>query len=240
MDKLTQLLEKANDTHKVELKIHHNAQVACLKSYNDDPTAARQKDLKAARDALEDVIARFWAIYFPDEDQFETVKEALAYLRGKGYKIASSKFYADCKSTKKHPAKVRRQPSGAFLKRDLLLYAKSLTYLGDPAAGLDQAQRRKLELETKKLEKQTALLDHELQVKRAQFIPREEAELNRAAALSIIEANVRNLHMTHAGRWITLAAGDPGVTQKVISAMGLALDDLFTRMSKTNEYQVNH
>jgi len=240
MDKLTQLLEKASDTHKVELKIHNNAQVSCLKAYNDDPTAARQKDLKSARDALEDVIARLWPTYFPDEEQADTVKEALAYLRGKGYKIASSKFYADCKSTKKHPAKVRRQPSGAFLKRDLLLYAKTLTYLGDPAAGLDQAQRRKLELETRKLEKQTALLDHDLQVKRGQFIPREEAELNRAAALSVIEANVRNLHLTHAGRWITLAAGDPAHTSKVIAAMGQALDDLFNRMAKTDEYQVSN
>jgi hypothetical protein len=240
MDKFQTLLEKATDADKVELKIHKNAQVACLKSYNDEPSAARQKDLKSARVALDELVNRLWGAYFPEDDAFETVKEALAYLRAKGYKIAPSKFYADLKPKGKRPPLVPRQKDGAFLKRDLLLYAKSLTYMGDPAAGLDQAQRRKLELETRKLEKQTQLLTHELKVKEAKFIPREEAELNRAAALSIIEANVKNLHMTHAGRWIALADGDPATTAKVISAMGLAFADLFTQMSKTNEYKVNH
>jgi len=219
MDKLTQLLEKATDTDRVELKIHHNAQVACLKAYNDDPTALRQRDLKSARDALEDVINRLWPVYFPDEDRVETVKEAIAWLRAKGYKIANSKFYQDCKGTKKTPAKCRRQVDGSFLVRDLYLYAKSLTYLGDPAAGLDQAHRRKLELETRKLEKQTALLDHDLKVKQGAFVPREEADMMRAALVSILEANVKNMLMTHAGRWIAWVGGDPQKTSDFINAM---------------------
>jgi len=235
MDKFTALLEKATDADKVELKIHKNAQVACLKSYNDEPSAARQKDLKSARVALDELINRLWGAYFPEDDAFETVKEALAYLRAKGYKIAPSKFYADLKPKGKRPPLVPRQKDGAFLKRDLLLYAKSLTYMGDPAAGLDQAQRRKLELETRKLEKQTQLLTHELKVKEAKFIPREEAELNSAAAISVLEANVRNLHLTRAGDWITLAKGDPAQTARLIEAMGRGMDDLFHALSKTED-----
>jgi len=238
MDKLKTLLETASDADKVELKIHHNATVSCLKSYNDEPTAAKQRDLSSARAALDEVVSRLWGVYFPEEERLETVKEALAFLVGKGFKVKNSKFYADCKGTIKTPAKVGRQKDGSFLKRDLLLYAKTLPYLGDPAAGLDQAQRRKLDLETRKIEKQTELLEHELSVKQGKFVPREEAELARAAAISIIEANIRNLHLTNAGDWISIVEGAPAAASRLIDAMGQALDDLFNRLSKMDEFQV--
>jgi len=231
-DKLQRLIETATDADKVELKILHNASVACLKAYNDEPTAAKKKDLDAARTGLDAAIARMWPVYFPEEDRFENAKEAIAYLLGKGYKIAKSKFYKD------RGKKFNVNIDGSINKRELLLYAKTLKYLGDPAAGLDKIQRKKVELETEKLAKQTELLDYALKVKEGAYIAREEAEMGRAAAISIIEANIRNMHLSLAAEWIDLAGGDPLATPRLIDAMGGALDDLFNRLVKMEEFVV--
>jgi len=239
MTKLETLLEKASDADKVELKIHHNAQVACLKAYNEEPTAAKQKDLNAARAGLQETINRLWAVYFPEDDRVENVKEALAFLRNKGFKIAKTKFYKDMKPNGRNPPVIACQRDGSFLVRDLLLYAKSLPYLGDPAAGLDQAHRRKLELETRKLEKQTELLEHDLKVKQKEFIHREDAELQRAASISVVEANIRNMHLTLAGEWVALVEGREAHTSRLIDAMGQALDDVFNAMAKSGEISIN-
>lgn len=231
--KLDQLLETATDTDKVELKILHNASVSCLKSYNEEPTAAKKKDWDMARAGLDDAITRMWPVYFPDEDKFETAKEALAYLKNKGYKIAKSKFYAD------RGKKLQDQKDGSILKRDLLLYAKSLKYLGDPAAGLDQAQRKKLQLETEKLSKQTALLDHDLKVKQGAYVERAEAEMARAATISIIEATNKNMYSSHAAEWVALVKGDQSMVGAFIDAINQVHDDVYNQLARLEEFTVS-
>jgi hypothetical protein len=232
-DRLTRLLEIAGDTDKVELKICHNATVSCLKAYNDDPTAARKRDLDAARAGLAEAIDRMWPIYHPEAERFPNVLAVVAYLKSQGFKIAKSKIYKDRKDHQ-----IRVQPDGSVLKKDADAYAKTLKLLGDPLKGLEEAQRKKLELETLKLEKQTQILTHELKVKEGLFVPRDEADLARAAALSVIEANVRNLHLTCAGDWIGIVSGDPASTAPLIDAMGQQLDDLFNRLSQAGEFQL--
>jgi hypothetical protein len=239
-DKLTQLLEIASDADKVELKIRSNAKVACLKAVADEPTAANQKNLNAAEANLISTIERLWGAYFPDEEKFDKIADAHIYLINKGYKISPSKFYEACNGSKSKKLKpvVPRQKDGSILKRDLLLYAKSLKYLGDPAAGLDQAQKRKLALEAEKLERQNALLEWDLRIKEGAYISRADAEMARAAAISIIEANIRNLHLTLSGEWIRLVEGNPDHTPRLIDAMGDALNDLFNRLARMEEFTV--
>jgi len=231
-DRITQLLETATDADKVELKILHNASISCLKAYNEEPTAAKKKDLDAARAGLDDAMARMWPVYFPDEESFDNAKEAIIWLKGQGYKIAKSKFYKD------RGKKVKVQVDGSIYKRDLVLYAKTLKYLGDPAEGMTQAQLKKTKLETNKLEIQTKREELKYQQELGELISRSESDMGKAALISILEANFRNMFLTKAGDWIVAAGGDPAETARLIDVMGTDLDDLFNVLARLDEFVV--
>jgi hypothetical protein len=238
MDKFTTLLEKATDADKVELKIHKNALVACLKSYNDEYSVARGKDLKMAREGLKDLIETLWPKYSPpekvpviQEDSFATRKDALDYLEAEKFKIKKSKFYGDCKpkTNKKgdviRPALVRMQQDGTITKNDLIFYAQSLDLKNDPTEEAGKRHIQKLEGEIRRINLQNALLQMEKDVKEGKVILREEAELSRANAEISIFSALNNTVSTKTPDWIELVDGDQAKTPLLIAAFIDILDD---------------
>jgi len=232
-DKFDKLLEIASDADKAELKILHNASVSCLKAYNAEPTAAKKRDLDAAREGLEEVFDRLWPVYFPDAERFKNLLEAMKYLKGLGYKIGKSKIYKDAQDKQ-----IRVQADGCVLKKDADAYAKTLRLLGDPLKGLEASQVRKAELENAKLEQQIANLKFELAIKEGAYVPRQEADMARCGVISIIKTNTLNLFQTMTGDWIALSEGNPARIPRVIDAMTGDFLDLLDRLAKVDEFQL--
>jgi len=67
-DQVKQLLEVCSQAEGAELKVLHNAQIKCLRSYQDDPTFQRKKDWDAAKAGLDECVNRLWYRYFGEEE----------------------------------------------------------------------------------------------------------------------------------------------------------------------------
>ena len=216
-----------------ELTIVRNAVASTLKRYETEPTVANKKNLDAARAGLDEAVARMWAVYVPEDSRFKTLLEVVGYLKGKGYKIAKSKIYQDRKNNQ-----IRVQADGSVLKRDADAYSKTLQLLGDPLKGLEASQLKKSELEMARLEKQNQLLDYEIGVKEGLYVSRPEAEMAAASNITVIEANIKNMHVSHALGWIDLVGGDHNRVGDLIEAMENKLNEMFNQLAKTGQFHV--
>ena len=76
-DTLNQLLQVCSQSEAAELKVLHNAQIQCLKAYQQDPTAQRKKDWDAAKGGYQECESRLWYRYF--EQQGEGDEEGPEY-----------------------------------------------------------------------------------------------------------------------------------------------------------------
>lgn len=231
---IEQLLEIASDADKVELKILHNASVSCLKSYNDEPTSVRKKDLDAARAGLAEAISRMWPLYFPDEERFENLLAVQKYLRSRGYKVGKSKIYNDRKNRF-----IKVNADGSVLKKEADRYARTLEYLGDPAKGLEAAARQKMEKEVERLVLQIKGLEHDLAAKQGKYVLRDEADMEKAGLVTVIEANIRNLHASRAGEWIDFLGADPVRTGPFAELLRQELDDVFRSLARMDEFTLD-
>jgi hypothetical protein len=226
-------MEVAGDSDQVELKILHNASVSCLKKYNDEPTAARMRDLDAAREGLAELIERLWSRYYPDEDRFKNLLEAMKFLKGQGYKIGKSKIYKDAQQKQ-----IRVQADGSILKRDAEAYAKTLKLLGDPLRGLEATQKRKGELEVRRLEQIVAALEHEQEVREGKYVLKADAELDRANNAGAIFTALSNGLLSSARELLDAAKGDPHRLVTFIEALKRELERAANSLSKLEEFEL--
>ena len=76
-DTLNQLLQVCSQAEAAELKVLHNAQIATLRAYQQEPTAQRKKDWDAAKGGYQECESRLWYRYF--EQQGEGDEEGPEY-----------------------------------------------------------------------------------------------------------------------------------------------------------------
>ena len=67
-DRLSQILTACTQAEAAEIKVLHNAQIATLKAYQQEPTAIRKKDWDAAKSGYAECESRLWYRYF-EQDQ---------------------------------------------------------------------------------------------------------------------------------------------------------------------------
>jgi hypothetical protein len=116
--------------------------------------------------------------------------------------------------------------------------AKIFPFYGDPAASMDKQFQKKLKLEIQRLQKQNKTMAFDLKVKEGKFIPRDEAEQHHAATITIIEANVKNLHLTAAPDIIQIVKGDSTQVGALVESLATHMDDLFNALAKTDTIEM--
>lgn len=68
-DQIKQLLQVCSQSESAELKVLHNAQITCLKAYQQEPTYQKKRDWDAAKAGLDECVNRLWYKYFEEEEQ---------------------------------------------------------------------------------------------------------------------------------------------------------------------------
>lgn len=83
MDVTAPPLEGLSKQDRARYTVFHNAVINCTRAYNEDPTAARLRDLRAAEEALEDLKTAIGLaeIHEAGDHRFKTRKEAYDWLR---------------------------------------------------------------------------------------------------------------------------------------------------------------
>jgi hypothetical protein len=237
MDKtrLTQLLEAAGQQGQIELKVLHNAVVSCIKDYQNDSTAARLKDWKAAEKALEEKIDVLWSQHFGHAEQsLDTIADVLDYL-APGWKVTKTSLYRHQKEGKFLP-----QADGSFLQKDIDKYSK--TFLKQKSTGkrisekVDELQRKKLERELQNLDLEYERKKFGFEKDQEKYIPK--AMMEMAARAGILDAGLKHWIQSRAADWIRTAGGDTKKVGELINLMNRDLDEHINSYAASTEYQV--
>ena len=171
-DRFDQLLDVAAEQEQAELNILFNAKNKTAQAYNNEPTAAHEKNWAAAQRRLEKEVERLWEKYFREEPAFESRTAAAKYLADEGYRVKKSKVFADVQK-----GLLKVQAGGRVYKDDVDSYIlrSGLEKVAkiDPKR-IEQTTALKTEKEIEKLDLQVQNLDIEIKQKTGEWIPRDE------------------------------------------------------------------
>jgi hypothetical protein len=166
------------------------------------------------------------------------LREAAAFLKDKGYKVSERTVYRNSKEGKIRPdVEKKRYSLNAVLK-----YAEThLIPLGTvqkKKAG--ELQEKKLKLEIELQEEKLAFERFKRLKEEGKSIDKDQAHLERASALSIVEAELIGAFQTHAGDLtVTVAGGDeknaPAMARETMEIIHQTLNGL----AAMKEYQVD-
>lgn len=232
-EKYPELWDHLGESDRHELLVFETAVQETLAKFEASPVAQNKRDLDAARRGLQELVWRLEAQYLKHDEVFATRTEALKWLQAKGYAIRKTKLYSDARK-----GLLRLQKDKSVLKKDLEKYAKTLVFDGDPMEQAHLARKRKLELENARLEKKNEILELELQEKKKLYISRTDAELARAAVLSVYEAVMKNMVALSAGKWVKAVSGD---ARRVGDLIAQVLDDMAeasNRLADMSDFEV--
>ncbi|GFK95466.1 hypothetical protein NNJEOMEG_03329 [Fundidesulfovibrio magnetotacticus] len=200
-----QLLALAEQSAKNDLAFLIKAKEEAKKRMKDDPSPENIKAFERAKSAVESEAARLQAAPVSAR-VYKTQLDAVAFLKGSGFKVAKSKFNADVKR-----GKVPRNSEGHFEEGALLGYAAAnltpLSSVEDRAASEAMVNRMSADAELKqfqaqrqklKLEREQGLLmpraDHERDLAvRAQLFRNEIEGRDRRTAPKLVELVVSRL-----------------------------------------------
>ena len=181
-EKLTKLLEVADQQNQAKLRVLHNTVVNCLLELKQKKPGAKARidDLKAAERALEDFAETLWEQHFKEETkeaegQPESLPNLLAvvdYLGKQGWSIKKSAVYKHRKEGKIRPGK-----DGKYKIRDVEEYAKkNLQRLdgSDPVADslLEEKARAEVRYKTAKATREEMALSRD----QGELISRDEVQ----------------------------------------------------------------
>jgi hypothetical protein len=235
--RLTQLLEATGQQGQIELKVLHNAVISCIKDYQNDSTASRLKDWKAAEKALEEKIDVLWSQHFGRTEQaLETIADVLDYL-APGWKVTKTSLYRHQKEGKFLP-----QADGTFLQKDIDRYAKA--WLRQKSTGkrisekVDELQRKKLEKELQSLDLEYERKKFGFEKDQEKYIPKGQMEIELAARAGILDAGLKHWIQSRAADWIRTAGGDMKKVGELINLMNRDLDEHINSYAASTEYLV--
>jgi len=198
------LLELAEQSAKNDLAYLIKAKEEAKKRMKDDPSPENIRAFERAKGAVADEAGRL-----RPEDRavrvYKTQLDAVAFLKGSGFKIAKSKFNKDFKA-----GKIPRNADGHFEEGVLLAYAAAnlspVATVENKAAGEAMVNRMSADAELKKFQAERQKLKLEKELGKLMF--RSEVERGLAARAGFFRAQIENFGHLMGGRIIALVDGD--------------------------------
>lgn len=234
-DRVKRLHEVSAGQDKAEISLLHNAVLGRMSAYKDKPTRANKIDWDAAKEGLADLTNKLWPKYFPedavtpDPQRFERQKDALEWLRAKGYKVSGGKFSNDWNG-----GKVKVHQGGVSFAA-LLEYAATLDVDHKKIANSEQRAARKDDLEIRQLELKNEKFELENRKEDSRWILRETATDSTAALLVLLRSALRHHFGVKTPVIVLAAAGDPARAVEVESVLQETISAAFNELASTRE-----
>jgi hypothetical protein len=236
--RLKQLLDAVDQRDQIDLKVLHNAVISCIKDYQNDSTASKLKDWKAAEKALNEKIDFLWSQHFGQGDpRLETIAAVLDYLKEKGWKATKTSLY-------RHQAegKFLPQSNGTYLQKAVDKYAN--TFLKQQSTGkrvqtkIDEAHIRKADLEEKTLELELKRKQFSYEKDQGLYVPKGQMEIELAARAGILDAGLKHMIQSRVADWTRTVNGDIKKAGDLINIMTRDLDEHINSYATSREYEV--
>jgi hypothetical protein len=233
-----------SDADKARYTVFHNAVIKCTKLYNEDPTASKLRDLRAAEKGLADLKTEL-AEAAPAKKQakkpasplFPSRTTAWTYLRDNGWLIGRTKFYEDCRE-----GRLPREKNGKYTRANVEAYAA--TYCRRVDTGLrvgeekgtvaDQRESVRLEREKVRLQKER----RELELIEGKSIPRAEVELMIVGRAVAFLSHLRAMVQMETSDWLHIGEGNQSRAPEVIAAIQDSIDRHIATFARDVEFTV--
>lgn len=199
-----------------------------------NPTAANIKAFKAASAAVDEAKAKAAAEHEqgPAAPVFATIKTALEYINGKGYKCGKSKLSGDVKNIE-NP--LRRNSQGLFTQAALDAYCKTLTPLEgvDSSDKVDDLVMRKMHADTELAEIKMRMASMEEKIRNKELISPTEAFLIFAGLFAQIRADIDSFFYGKVPEMVLLCDGDETKISDVLQLLFAAKAEWMNRFYKS-------
>lgn len=233
-----------SDADKARYTVFHNAVIKCTKLYNEDPTASKLRDLRAAEKGLADLKTEL-AEAAPAKKQakkqttplFPSRTTAWTYLRDNGWLIGRTKFYEDCRE-----GRLPREKNGKYTRANVEAYAA--TYCRRVDTGLrvgeekgtvaDQREAVRLEREKVRLQKER----RELELIEGKSIPRAEVELMVVGRAVAMLSHLKAMTQMRASDWIHIVDGDQSRAAELIAEIQDGIEEYLATFARDVEFKV--
>lgn len=206
------------------------AKVKAQNAVNKEPTAANLSALEKATKMLADLQME------EPEPAVANRLEVMKHLRREGFKIGKSKLYKDSAA-----GLLKIQPDGSVLERDIDRYVR-VAGLKKPAeisdGELQILQKKKNEMEVRKLEAQVSDLTFKQAVAQGRYIPRAEFEMEMAGRAGALDAGLRHRFLSECRDLVDAVSGDPALVPIIQEMLGKMLDEALNEYASLDNFQV--
>ncbi|MGA1846895.1 hypothetical protein [Deferribacter abyssi] len=223
--KIDQLFEVVEGEDRQRLEILVRKEREALERLDSDSTTEAVDLWKAAKSALSEYVKELWNSYFPEDQVFENAIEVVSFLNEEGWKVSKTKVYNDIKA-----GRLRRNKEGHFRKQDVLKYAE--TYLVRYDGGgedPEKLQELKLKHEIEIMEVKKRMLQMEEEIKRGEYVRRDEFEHALAARASIFKSDLQNFAYKDVPEIVAIVNGDTKKTPDAIQYVLGRIDEILAR-----------
>lgn len=225
---------KLDPKNRARYAVFHNAVVNCTRAYNEEPTAARLRDLRAAEQALEDLKSSISGGASSPAETFKNRLAAWEYLHLGGWHISRTQFYQHCKA-----GLVTREKNGKYLRESLDKYANGYCRRVDTGekAGATTAEK-KAEIDLLRSEVRLQKERRELELIEGKSIPRAEVELMIVGRAVAMLSHLKAMTQMRASDWIHIVDGDQSRAAELIAEIQDGIEEYLATFARDVEFKV--
>lgn len=163
---------------------------------------------------------------------FTKPKEALAFLKGRGFKLGKTKFYDDCRK-----GLIPTDADGRFEEKVLMAYAAALPTLAkDEDVKASDASRQRMQADAAHKEEQALLARMRRLKLEGELMPRADVERDLAARGQFFKAQVENFAHLVGPQLIDLVGGDQSYLPEFLRFWESATADWMDAWSEDREF----
>lgn len=171
------------------------------------------------------------------DDTFASRLDAWRYLQDSGWQIGRSQFYAHCKE-----GRLRREKSGVYTQAAVDKYARLHCRLAETGEKVnDRLSRMAEEKAETELSREKLRLDreqHELSVRKGEYVPRDEVELMIIGRAVALMAHLKHLVQMRSPEWIELVDGRQDRGAELIGAILTGIEAHLATFARDVEFEV--
>lgn len=242
--RLNTLLEKVDESDRVELVMVNNAFVAATNNYKAAATTANVKEWRALKEEMSLLIASLEEKYdigeAAESQQITIFSSKIAvhrWLEDNGWQIARSQFYAHCKDGLLRPGKDGKYHLKAVEKYATLHVKKAET--GQKVNTFEeQLRERQLKAKAEKEEIDLQLSRMDLEKRQGKVIPREEHELAIVSRAVAFMAHLNHTVQSEVQNWIELVDGDQQKAPQLVEAISREIEQRMGDFAIDAEFDV--
>ena len=236
-DAIAARIETCQSVHdRAELTTFYNAMTKTLNAYQADPTAGRQKDYEAARDALRrkcEEMDAAKAVADAPPPSFESLHAVVRHLQDTGYKIKKSKIYQD-----KLKGLIRVNADGTVLESEVRGYAAGLEKVADRTGEVEKSVADRAAKEVEKLTIQIEKLKLDFEKDKGRYLLKGDVETDLALRCAVFEAGIKHTLQTKMPELIRLVDGKAERSQPAIDLLFGAIDGLLNDYARAEAVEV--